>query len=63
MRFFYDVLFTSDLLFGEAYRGGGLIKTLFEVLVGAQKILVECGFKRFKLAHGTLRLGAHIGFE
>ena len=29
----------------------------------AQSFVVECGFKRFGLAHGTLWLGAHIGFE
>ena len=45
------------------YRGGGSEKTLFEVPVRARKLLVECGFKRFALAYGTLWLYPHIGFE
>ena len=31
--------------------------------MGAQQFIVECGFKCFGLAHVTLWLGAHIGFE
>ena len=42
---------------------GGREKTFFEVLVGAQQFIVECGLKCFGLAHGTLWLSAHIGFE
>ena len=43
--------------------GRGEEKYTFEVLVRAQQFLVECGFKRFGLAHGAIWLGAHIGFE
>jgi hypothetical protein len=42
---------------------GGRENTFFEVPVGAQQFIVECCFKRFALADGTLWLGAHVGFE
>jgi hypothetical protein len=43
--------------------GGGRENTFFEVLGRAQSFVVECGFKRFGLAHGTLWWATHIGFE
>ena len=44
-------------------QGEGEKTQFFEVLVRAQYFVVECGFKRFGLVHGTLWLATHISFE
>ena len=50
-------------IFCRADTGDGREKTFFEVFVGTQSFIVECGFECFGLAHVTLWLVGQIGFE